>query len=84
MNHSFSTLEAYDGTGFLLGTSSGAVPVPAARVSDGFFSTLGVKAILGRVFLPGEDQPGKPKIVMLTYGAWLKRYGGRRTWSGSR
>ena len=78
LNHSFSTLEAYDGTGFLLGTSSGVVPVPAARVSDGFFSTLGVKAFLGRVFLFGEDQPGKPKIVMLTYGAWLKRYGGRR------
>ena len=78
LNHSFSTLEAYDGTGFLLGTSSGVVPVPAARVSDGFFSTLGVKAFLGRVFLSGEDQPGKPKIVMLTYGAWLKRYGGRR------
>ena len=78
LNHSFRFLEAYGGTGFLLGTSSGAVPVPAARVSDGFFSTLGVKPILGRGFLPGEDQPGKPKIVMLPYGTWITRYGGRR------
>jgi predicted permease len=78
LNHSLSSLETYGGTGFLLGTSSGAVPVPAARVSDGFFSTLGVKPLLGRGFLPGEDQPGKPKIVMLTYGTWRKRYGGRR------
>jgi predicted permease len=78
LNHSFSSIEAFGGTGFLLGTSSGIVPVPAARVSDGFFSTLGVKPMLGRGFLPGEDQPGKSKIVMLTYGTWMTRYGGRR------
>ena len=57
---------------------SGTEPVPAARVSDGFFSTLGVKPMLGRGFLPGEDKPGRAKIVMLSYGTWLKRFGGRR------
>ena len=76
-NRSFSSFDVYAGTGYLLHTSSGTVPVPAARVSDGFFSTLGVKPLLGRVFLPGEDLPGKPKIVILTYGTWLKRFGGR-------
>jgi predicted permease len=76
-NHSFSSLDAYTGTGYLLNTSSGTVPVPAARVSDGFFSTLGIKMMLGRGFLPGEDMPGKPKIAILTYGTWLRRYGGR-------
>lgn len=77
LNKSFSSLDAYDGTGFLLGSPSGAVPVPAARVSGEFFSTLGVKTVLGRVFLPGEDAPGKPKIAMLSYGTWAKRFGGR-------
>ena len=46
LNHSFSSLDAYGGMGYLLSTPSGAVPVPAARVSDGFFSTLGVKPML--------------------------------------
>ena len=78
MNHSFTSLDAYGGMGFLLRTASGSEPVPAARVSDGFFSTLGVHMMLGRGFLPGEDQPGKLKIVILTYGTWLKRFGGRR------
>ena len=27
---------------------------------------------------PGEDLPGKPRIVILSYGTWLKRYSGRR------
>jgi len=78
MNHSFTSLDAYGGMGFLLRTASRSEPVPGARVSDGFFSTLGVHMMLGRGFLPGEDQPGKSKIVILTYGTWLKRFGGRR------
>ena len=44
-------------------TPAGTVPVNAARVSEGFFRTLGVKPMLGRDFLPGEDQPGRAKIV---------------------
>jgi predicted permease len=77
-NHSFESLAAYTGTGFLLRIGSGTEPVTGARVSDGFFSTLGVKAVLGRVFLPGEDKPHSPKIVMLSFGTWQKRFGARR------
>ena len=77
MNKSFSSLEVYTGMGYLLQTPSGAVPVPARRVSDGFFSALGTRMMLGRGFLPGEDQPGEAKIVILSYGTWLKRYSGR-------
>ena len=77
MNKSFSSLDVYTEMGYLLQTSSGIVPVPARRVSDGFFSTLGTRMMLGRGFLPGEDLQGKPKIVILSYGTWLKRYGGR-------
>jgi macrolide transport system ATP-binding/permease protein len=77
-SHSFESLVAYEGTGFLLRTPSGPVPVPAGRVSDGFFRTLGIKAALGRGFLPGEDRPGQPKIAILSYGSWLSRFGGRR------
>lgn len=77
LNHSFSSLDVYGGTGYLLRTPSGSEPVPAARVSDGFFQTLGVKPMLGRAFLPGEDRPSGAKIVILTYGAWVKRFGSR-------
>jgi predicted permease len=77
-NTTLSALDVYAGTGFLLRLGSTIEPVPAARVSDGFFSTLGVKPMLGRGFLPGEDQPGKPKIAILSYGTWLARFSGRR------
>ena len=78
LNTTLKSLEVYGGTGFLLRAGSLSEPVPAARVSDGFFRTLGVTPILGRDFRPGEDKPGQPKIAMLSYGTWMKRFGGRR------
>ena len=77
LNKSFSSVDVYTGAGYLLSAPSGAEPIPAARVSDGFFRTLGVKPMLGRDFLPG-DRPGQAKIVMLSYGTWMKRFGGRQ------
>ena len=77
LNHSFSSLDVYAGNGYLLSTPSGPEPVPAARVTDGFFRTLGVKPMLGRDFRPGEDPPGGAKIAILTYGNWQKRFGSR-------
>ena len=78
MDSSLSALEVYSGGGFLLRSGSYSEPVPAARVSDGFFRVLGVRPILGRDFLPGEDRPGAAKIVMLPYGTWQKRFSGRK------
>jgi macrolide transport system ATP-binding/permease protein len=77
LNTTLKSLEVYGGTGFLLRAGSLSEPVPAARVSDGFFRTLGVTPMLGRDFRPGEDKPGQPRIAMLSYGTWMKRFGGR-------
>ena len=57
MNHSFSSLEVYGGTGYLLRTPSGIEPVPARRVSAGFFDTLGTRMMLGRAFFPRRGSP---------------------------
>ncbi|MDX6461512.1 MAG: hypothetical protein QOE55_5209, partial [Acidobacteriaceae bacterium] len=78
LNSSLSSLDVYGGTGFLLRTGSLSEPIPAARVSDGFFRTLGVTPILGRDFRAGEDRPGQPKVAILSYGTWMKRFSGRR------
>jgi macrolide transport system ATP-binding/permease protein len=77
LNKSFSSLDIYTGSGYLLRTATGAEPVHGERVSGGFFRTLGVRPILGRDFNPGEDQPGGPNVTLLSYGAWVHRYGAR-------
>ncbi|MFZ0591292.1 MAG: ABC transporter permease, partial [Bryobacteraceae bacterium] len=78
LNKVFRSLDVYTGSGYLLKTPAGSEPVRAVRVSDGFFRTLGVAPVLGRDFYAGEDLPGKPNAVILTYGAWQKRFGGSR------
>ena len=78
LNTSFSSLDIYTGAGYLLRTSSGVEPVSAERVSGGFFQTLGVHPILGRDFYPGENRPGGPNVLLLSYGTWLHRFGAQR------
>ncbi|MGB6689567.1 MAG: ABC transporter permease [Terracidiphilus sp.] len=77
MNKSFSSLDVYSFDGFLLRTGSGAEQVQALRVSGGFFRTLGMHPMLGRDFYRGEDRLGGPNVTLLSYGAWLHRFGGR-------
>jgi putative ABC transport system permease protein len=40
-----------------------------------FLPLLGISPILGRNFLPEEDRPGGPSVVLITYGLWQSRYG---------
>jgi putative ABC transport system permease protein len=50
--------------------------ITATLVGDGFFQTLGVSALRGRV-LRGEDtKTGAPNVIMLSYAAWQREFGG--------
>jgi macrolide transport system ATP-binding/permease protein len=77
MNKSFSSLEVYAPYGFMMKTVNGTQPADGARVSSGFFRTLGVTPVLGRDFFSSEDEKAHPRVALLSYGAWQKRYGGR-------
>ncbi|MGD8499982.1 MAG: ABC transporter permease [Phycisphaerales bacterium] len=47
------------------------------RVSANFFQTVGVNPLLGRTFVPGEDdQAGKDNVVVISHGLWRRRFGG--------
>ena len=65
--------------------AGGAEPerVLVARVTPGFFATLGVQPILGRTFLPSEqgrgmvganDQPGANGAVILGASLWRRQF----------
>src|SRR6476469_3396114 len=43
-------------------------------VSDNFFDTLGVKPLLGRAFLPGEDKQGAAPVLLLSYNFWQNSF----------
>ena len=58
--------------------SSGPVLLDSVRSSDNFFDVFGVHPLLGRTFLPSEEQEGKNNIVVLSYDAWQNYFGGDR------
>jgi predicted permease len=78
LNTVFSSLDAWTGDGYLLRTPEGTQPIMGARVSDGFFGTLGITPILGRDFYAGEDLPSAPHTVILSTTAWQKWFGGKK------
>lgn len=68
---------------FLIGTlnvtvSGGAQPeaLRGARVSANFLHILGVDPAVGRGFLPEEDQPGRPPVVLIGWDLWHRRFAG--------
>ena len=77
LNTVLSSLDVHNGRGYMLRTATGTELVTGARVSDGFFRTLGITPALGRDFHAGEDLPGAPPSVILSHAAWQKRFGAR-------
>jgi predicted permease len=54
-----------------------ATHVQGESVSADLFSLLGIQPVLGRAFLPNEDQPGN-HVVILSHDLWQRRFGGDR------
>jgi putative ABC transport system permease protein len=47
-----------------------------ARVTDDWLTTLGLEAVVGRLFLPEEDRTGAPaRVALVGNGLWHRRYG---------
>lgn len=55
-----------------------ATHVQGESVSANLFNLLGVQPILGRTFLPNEDDPGN-HVVILSNDLWHRRFGGDRS-----
>ncbi|MBZ5572164.1 MAG: ABC transporter permease [Acidobacteriia bacterium] len=49
--------------------------VGTIRVSSSLLPMLGQKAVMGRLFVPEEDSPGRPATAILSYGMWTRHYG---------
>lgn len=71
-------LAAYTGGGAILNGRGDPERVFAPSATANFFSVLGVDALIGRTFQPGEDKPGTPRVVVLTYGLWQRKFAGDR------
>jgi len=56
--------------------AGGSEPVTATVVSDNYFQVLGVEAMAGRAFLPGEDSVAAQPVLLVSYNFWKRRFAG--------
>jgi putative ABC transport system permease protein len=74
---SFSAMGAYGevSQGFNLTGVGEPERVQASVASSDLFSTLGIRAVVGRTFLREEDKPGGAAVVLLSHRYWQRRFG---------
>ena len=75
LQQSLEAIGAWRGTSFTLTGSGGPRRVRAARVSVGFFRALAIRPAAGRIFAPGEDDPGANRDrVLLGHALWQEQF----------
>jgi putative ABC transport system permease protein len=75
-NQVFSAITAYDFAGPGINVGGGDIPeqVKGIHVSSGFFEVFGAMPARGRTFTAEEDRPGAPRLAVISYGVWKRRW----------
>ena len=73
---SFDGMSAFEWWGMALTSSGYPEHLLALRVSKDFFPLLHAHAMLGRTFLPEEDQPGHEQVIVLSHRLWQEKFNG--------
>lgn len=79
MRKTFESLAGYeDFWGMTLKVGDQTRYLNVDQGTDNFFEVFGVRPFLGRTFAPGEDQPGKNNVVVLSYEVWRQSFNANR------
>ena len=76
---SFASLTAWSGWSADLTGNGNPERFSGARVSGGYFSALGIRALTGRVFGPDAAVAGADNAVVLSEGFWRRRFAAEPT-----
>ena len=75
-NSVFEDVTTYGGWSATLLGAGEPERIQGTQVGDGYFSILRATPLLGRIFLPEEQEEGKDQVIVLGYGLWQRRFGG--------
>jgi putative ABC transport system permease protein len=74
-NHVFDRVIANDNQDVLYRSSEGTQLLSGNYVTPGTFEFLGMPALLGRVMIPADYEPGAPPVFVLRYKTWVNEFG---------
>src|SRR5690242_790427 len=75
-NQTFSAMTISRGTAFSLIGTGEPERVNGRFVSADFCSVFGIKPVVGRPFLPHEDEPGVTPTVLISHDLWQRKFAG--------
>ncbi|HEX9944639.1 MAG TPA: ABC transporter permease [Thermoanaerobaculia bacterium] len=81
--HVFSELAAYHPFAANLVAGGEPLRLVGQVVTDNYFSTLGMRSALGRLFAPGERARERQLEVVLSHSLWQRAFGARQRVMGS-
>ena len=69
----FDSISTFNSWSPLISGTGEPARISGALVGDDFFRVLGTQPLLGRAFLPEEQQDGKDQVVVLSHELWQKQ-----------
>lgn len=81
-NTGFAQLAAYERRNLNLLGASEPERVTAVLAMPELFKVLGANPLLGRTFIPGQDDPKRDKIAVISESLWRTRFGADRSLLG--
>ncbi len=70
----FAGVAGFSDFSFDVGSSGALTRVPGAMVTGGYYETLGLNPVLGRLLTRDDDQAGAPLVAVLSYGYWERQF----------
>src|SRR5215211_6053249 len=75
-NQVFSDMAVFFDRAYSLTSDGEPEEVPTQLATTNLFSVLGTNAILGRTFVAEDGGEAQPRIAVISYGLWQRRFGG--------
>ena len=72
----FAAFALYRRQGATLGAPEGAERIMTVRATPSFYGLLSARPLLGRAFQEAEGEPGRDRVVLLSYARWQQTFGG--------
>jgi predicted permease len=69
----FTGVAGFSGFSFDVGFPGSVSRVPGAMVTGGYYETLGLNPVIGRLLTREDDEPGAPLVAVASYGYWERQ-----------
>jgi len=74
-SETFETMAAYSSESAALSGDEAPEQISGVIASGDIFRVLRAKPLLGRLLGAEDEQPGRPRVVVISHGLWQRRFG---------